>query len=306
MAGLTGRIFNIQRFSTEDGPGIRTTVFLKGCPLKCLWCSNPESQNLVRQPVYRDSLCKGCGDCITACPTEAITPAPDERGFKIKIDLYKCKSCGACIEACTAGAIKYSDQTVTSEEVFEVIKKDMGYYLKSQGGVTASGGEPLIQADFVSELFKRCRASGIHTAVETSGYVHTSAFDKVLEALDLVLFDIKMMDSEKHKKYTGVSNEIILRNAKRVAQSSVSMIIRIPIIPGINDSEANLNDTALFALEINKDIKIELLPYHNFGIHKYKMLGMEYRLNDIKLPEIGHMESCREIFQNHGLDCSIL
>lgn len=305
MDSLTGTVFNIQRFSTEDGPGIRTTVFFKGCPMRCKWCSNPESQSPALQLACRDSLCIGCGSCIAVCPAKAITPGRDLTEAKIHIDRELCRSCGACVKECPAGAMKFYGRIVTLDDVFDEVNSDAAYYANSQGGVTASGGEAMLQADFVGALFQRCRLAGIHTALDTCGYFDSSAFGKVSDWVNLVLFDLKFMDCEKHKRYTGVPNDIILQNARLISRLGIQMIIRVPLIPSINDSEENLTQTARFAAGLESRPSVNLLPYHNYGENKYKMLNMAYQLGGLAAPSEVHMMKCAEIFKQYGLDCSV-
>lgn len=273
--------------------------------MRCLWCANPESQLPTPQVAHRASACVGCGNCQKACPENAVCLVPADGKMTVNIDRQKCVNCGACVEACAAGAIKFYGKDMTVDEVFDGILKDMGYYTRSSGGVTCSGGEPLSQADFVAELFRRCRALGINTAVETSGYGAVSTLDKMLEYTDLVLFDIKLMDREKHRQYTGVDNDVILQNVRHVAKKGVRMCIRIPVIPGVNDSEENLVETARFVAELGAKPPVDLLPYHNFGENKYAMLGCGYALKGMKPPDDATMQRCREVFLHFGLECTI-
>lgn len=305
MANLSGTIFNIQRFSTEDGPGIRTTVFFKGCPLRCLWCSNPESQLPIKQIAHRDSLCNGCESCIKVCSMEAICLRPSNGDFTIKINRNKCNNCGECIEVCKAGALQFYGQSLTVDEIFTEVKKDIGYYLKSQGGITASGGEPLEQADFVAELFQRCRSIGIHTALDTCGYFAPSALNKISDKVDLVLFDIKLINRQQHKQFTGKYNDIILKNAHLIASKGIQMIIRIPLIPNFNDSEDNLNEIAHFVSGLDNTPSVVLLPYHRFGENKYKMLDMDYQLINVMHLNEKRISKCQEIIKRYGLDCTV-
>lgn len=305
VATVTGSVFDIQRFSIQDGPGIRTTVFLKGCPLKCLWCSNPESQSSVPEVAHRDSLCNGCGDCLKVCAPEAISLTSSDGAFKIKIDREKCNNCGKCINVCTAGALKFYGQYMSVDEVFDEVRRDGLFYSNSGGGVTASGGEPLSQADFVAELFHRCKRIGIHTTLDTCGYASVSALEKVLAETDLVLFDLKLMNSRQHRRFTKKDNKVILRNAGLVVAKRVPMIIRIPLIPGVNDLEENLVETARFVSELDNKLHVHLLPYHRFGESKYKMLDRDYQLTDVKSPNDEQLQKAVEIFRQCGLDCAI-
>ncbi len=303
---LKGSIFNIQHFSTQDGPGIRTTVFFKGCPLGCLWCSNPESQRSCPEIAHRDSFCFGCGDCVKACVPEAITLRPAEEGkYKIDIDRDRCTNCGTCIDACTAGVLKTYGQYMPLEDVFEEVKKDELYYSNSEGGVTASGGEPLAQSDFVYELFRLSRRVGIHTTLDTCGDASPSSLKRVLHETDLVLFDLKTMNSAEHARYTKRDNEAILCNAKIVVSMRVPMIIRVPLIPGMTDSAKNLIETADFVSRLDDTLHIDLLPYHRLGQNKYKMLDRQYLLNDVMSPTEDEQRAAEELFKHRGLDCAI-
>ena len=306
MAELTGTVFNIQRFSTEDGPGIRTTVFLKGCPLRCLWCANPESQLPLPQVAHRDSKCRGCGTCVQTCPNHAISlTAPDGGAVHPVIDRDRCVSCGACVSACTAGALHIYGETKTVDEVFAVVKRDAGYYASSGGGLTVSGGEAMMQADFTAALFARCRRLGIPTALDTCGCCPTEEIDKLDGLVDLVLFDLKFMDSAAHRQYVGAGNELILRNLERFHQTDAAIFIRIPLIPDINDTEENLRATAEFVRSFDPSLHIDLLPYHNYGINKFAALDRPYTLADIKRQSPEKLAACKAIFDAYGLDCEL-
>lgn len=296
-----GNIYNIQQFSLQDGPGIRTTVFLKGCPLSCDWCSNPESQNAAREIIYRESLCAGCRKCIEACEIEAIKFLENE--IKIRIDRDKCNLCMKCIEACVRGALNSCGEIMSLETVFEKVMKDFDFYSVSKGGVTASGGEPLSQADFVFELFKKCKEKGIHTTLDTSGYGNASALEKLLSVTDLILFDIKIMNAQKHREFTGVINDLILENLKLAVENNQKIIIRIPLIPGITDPEENIVDIARFVSKLGK-VPVNILPYHELGVNKYKMLDRQYQLADLKTKiSVSQLERVKEIFKEYGLEC---
>ncbi len=302
---ITGQIFNIQRFSIQDGPGIRTTIFLKGCLLRCLWCSNPESQSSLPEIGYRDSICTGCGNCIKVCTGQARALSLDEGKPKIKIEKEKCTLCFRCVEACFFGAVKVYGRTMTVEEVFEEVEKDLPYYRNSEGGVTASGGEPLMQPDFVAGLFRRCKESGIHTAIDTSGYSGVRELEKVLAETDLVLFDLKLMNGSQHQRVAKKHNYVILRNARWILSKGTRMLIRIPFVPGINDSDENLVKTARFVVDLDPKLHVDILPYHRLGEGKYRMLGMDYLLTDTKLPTEEQLQRAFEVFKRFGLDCAI-
>ena len=230
----SGTVFDIQRFSLHDGPGIRTIVFLKGCPLSCKWCSNPESQNMKPVIMYKKNECLHCGRCINACSKKAIS-------FENKtfIDRSICTGCGECANACPAGALVVKGKTMTVQQLIRELKKDATTYRRSGGGITLSGGEPLVQYEFAAELLRACKAQGWDTAIETTGAGITEAVEKVIPYVDTVLLDIKHLDTEKHKKFTGIGNEQILKNAARISQIS-STVVRVPVIPGFNYSEEEI------------------------------------------------------------------
>jgi pyruvate formate lyase activating enzyme len=299
---LSGTIFNIQRFSIQDGPGIRTTVFMKGCPLWCPWCSNPESQSSFPEIAHRDSLCNKCGRCIEVCAAQAISLTDNG----VKIDRETCTGCGKCIEVCIPGALKCYGEEMSIEEVYREAIRDTPFYQDSGGGVTAGGGEPLSQADFVAGLFKRCQDSGINTCLDTCGYAAPSAWKKVLPHTNLVLFDVKLMEPSAHRRVTGKSNEKILQNLELVAASGVPVIVRIPLITGINDSRENITDTARYVANINGLKEINLLPYHRFGESKYAMLDRQYSLSELTTPQNSHIEELVNIVKSFGLECQIV
>lgn len=302
---ITGRVFNIQRFSIQDGPGIRSTVFLKECPLRCVWCSNPESQNPFPEVAHRDSLCNGCGRCLDVCVPGAIRLNSGNSPEKITIDRKKCTNCARCIETCTVGAMKIFGQTMSVDEVFDEVRRDIAFYQRSEGGVTCSGGEPLCQPEFVTELFRRCHAMGIRTAIDTCGYASVSDLEKVLTETDFVLYDLKLRDNRAHRKFIKKYNTVILRNAKIVIAKGVPMVIRIPFIPGITDAEENLTAIARFVHELGYRGHVDLLPYHRLGENKYTMLDRVYELKDAKSPEEEQLQRAMEVFKRFNLDCAI-
>lgn len=275
--GITGIVFNIQRYSIHDGPGIRTTVFLKGCPLNCWWCQNPESQLSGQEMIFWEDRCIGCGACSTICPSDAI-----EIKNSIPVtEKEKCILYRKCIEKCPALAREMIGEKLTTEEVIKEIEKDLVFYEESGGGVTFSGGEPLGQSEFLEGLLNGCREKKIHTAVDTSGYISWGILNKISSKVDLFLYDLKIMDNERHKKYTGVSNEIILENIKKLSSVHNNIFIRFPVIPGINDDYQNIREMGEF-LSFLKIAQVNLLPYHYIGIDKYKRLGRDYKLADIR------------------------
>jgi len=299
---LTGLVYNIQRFAVHDGPGIRTLVYMKGCPLKCLWCSSPQSHRGVPEIMHLELHCKKCGSCVRSCPIEAIAFS-EEKGPRILWDL--CESCGLCVEACPNQAFESSGDYVTVEELYEEVAKDSPFYRRSNGGVTVGGGEPTMQHEFIALFLKECKRHYMHTAIETCGYVKWEHLEKLLEHLDLVYFDIKHIDALAHKDLTGVSNELILENARR-ASAMRPMIVRIPIVPGYNDSDEYILATARFATELGENLKrIELLPYHKFGTQTYSRLDREYRLTDVEPPSDDHMERLKEIVEACGVSAQI-
>ena len=272
---MTAGVFNIMRFATHDGPGIRTTVFFKGCPLACWWCHNPEGQRFQAEALYFEERCRRCGDCLAACP-EGVA----ELG---------CRRCTICAEACQAEARQVAGKRMTLAEVLQEIEKDSIFYDESGGGVTLSGGEPVAQPRFAEALLQACRERGIRTVLETCGFAHPDTFPRVALAADAVLFDLKLMDPVKHRRYTGVSNRWILQNLEALAQRGRKLKVRIPVVPGINDSA---EDAAQFAEFLNRLAirDIELLPYHRIGSEKYRRLGLVYRLADTPQPAAAEVE----------------
>lgn len=302
-ADITGIVFNIQRYSVQDGPGIRTTVFVKGCPLSCRWCSNPESQNPKPEIAHRDSVCNQCGDCISTCGPGAISIA--KKGIAINRKL--CTNCGKCIEICIPGALQMYGETMTVTAVFEKVMKDEEFYRNSDGGVTVSGGESLAQPEFVAALFKLCRSAGLNTCIETSGCASPKALEMVLPYTSLVLYDIKMPDSEGYRKYTFNPNPEVLHNLQLIVNKHIPVIIRVPLIPGINDSPIVLEKIARIAVEyLSQPGKVELLPYHKFGMGKYPMLDREYTLSELNTQNEAEQLKAKELFESFGLHCDIV
>lgn len=318
MSQISGRIFDIQGFSVHDGPGIRTTVFLKGCPLRCLWCHSPESQLFPPEMAYMDMRCIGvekCGLCLTACPNGVLSKGepkslePDGEAVSriVVTDRSKCTNCGKCAETCFAKALYICGEMKTVDEVFDRVKKDMAYYRHSDGGVSISGGEPLSQPEFTRELLKRCHEAGIHTALDTTGFVQYSVLASVLPYTDLFLYDLKCMDSKMHETATGVPNEMILENAKRLAADGAKFQIRAPIITGINDNDEHIIALGEFCAEIKDSIEqLQLLPYHKLGAVKYDRLQRTCPMpEEAEPPEDKVMNRYAAMLKKYGLNVCI-
>lgn len=305
---ITAPVFNIQPYSIHDGPGIRTTVFVKGCPLRCIWCANPESNEFYPQLMTYMSKCTGCGYCVSKCPKGAIEVKFDEAEQKAYAvtDRTKCVNCGACVKVCPADAREIAGENKTVEEVFNRVYQDKIFYDGSGGGVTISGGEALSHHDFSAALFEMCKEHGLHTAIETCSFASRQVVDQVFAHVDLALLDLKHMDSDLHKEYTGVPNEQIIDNIKHVYHDlKVPTIIRVPTIPGYNDSRENIAATAKFvAEELGKDVAIHLLPYHRLGESKNDSLGKGHVL-DLDPPSDAHMEELKAIVEHYGLKSQI-
>jgi pyruvate formate lyase activating enzyme len=268
MENLSGIVFNIQRYSIHDGPGIRTTVFLKGCPLSCLWCQNPESQSGKPEIMINRNLCTVCGRCVSECENGAISLSEECS----VTDSSKCLCCGRCIEICPNEARKLSGTEMTAGEVVKVVLKDLKFYETSGGGVTLSGGEATFQPEFAIAILEACKRSGLHTAIETCGHTSWEVLERFLGCTDLVLFDIKHMDDKAHREGTGISNEKILQNAAKLAKVK-AMRIRVPLIPGFNDSEENVRKIAAYAATLPNEVAVDLLAYNPLGEGKYESLG---------------------------------
>jgi pyruvate formate lyase activating enzyme len=313
---ITGKVFDIQGFTVNDGPGIRTEIFLKGCPLRCLWCHSPESQSTQSQLAWYDIRCIGieaCGKCLKACPREAIQAGP--RNFSqtekkeiqfITLDLQKCDNCGRCTRVCPANALAETGVDMTVSEVMERINKDRPFYRRSGGGVTVSGGEPLLQHRFTAALFQECKNQALHTCLSTSGFAKWEILEEVARYTDLALYDIKQMDSAKSLEYVGVPNELILANARKLAEMGIALQIRIPVIPGYNDSEENLRATSQFCRKLGQSVRlVQILPYHRLGTVKYQRLQRAYDLEKVQPPTAERMEAHKKLIESYGLKVQI-
>ena len=295
-----GLIFDIQRYAIHDGPGIRTLVFLKGCPLWCPWCDNPESQSMANEIMYTAANCTRCGHCAEACPSKAISISDEA----VITDRMLCQGCGRCAEVCPNEARQLAARFMSVAEVLDEVKRDALFYKNSGGGVTLTGGEVLSQPDFATRLLQGCHLLGFHTAIETSGYGSWSKFRKLLEHVDLVLFDIKHPNPEVHLAVTGVSNQLILQNLKRVIALGKATIARIPVIPGFNDSPETMRDMVKLLNGWDNILGVELLPYHRYGVSKYEKLGRQFHwVGDA--PSESQMAAFREIFEENGVKATV-
>jgi pyruvate formate lyase activating enzyme len=297
--GATGLIFWIERFAIHDGPGIRVAVFLKGCPLHCVWCHSPESQSPEPELILKDDRCLVCGSCAPFCSHDAIV----QQGDGYVTDRDRCEACGDCTDACPSGARAIAGRPWTVPELLAEIDKDRVFLGQSGGGVTFSGGEPLLQPVFLREAIDACRAAGLHTAVETSGFGNRQALDAAARA-DLVLFDLKILDEERHRKYTGVSNRLILENFAHLAPRHPAVRVRVPVIPGINDDLQNLAGIAALA-KAHGITRIDLLPYHTAGTAKYDRLGRPYGLPDVPTLAPEALVPVQQQLQEFGLTVHI-
>jgi len=303
---MKGIVFDIQRFTVHDGPGIRTEIFLKGCPLRCLWCSNPESQKLHRELAFYPLRCIGvdkCQKCIEICPTNSLVV----EGGMLQLDREVCTDCLKCAEVCPSGALNVFGRLMTVDEVMAEIMKDLAFYRKSDGGVTISGGDPLVQCEFTLELLQRCREKRLHTCLETEGHARWEKLEVLLPYVDSMLYDIKHMDAKKHEAGTGASNELILDNLKKIASEGIPLILRTPVIPDFNDSEENIRATAEFISTHLKPAvrQFQLLPYHRLASQKYESLGLEYQLKSLRVPKREDIKPLVDIMGSYGLPAII-
>jgi pyruvate formate lyase activating enzyme len=297
----SGLIFDIRKFSIRDGPGIRTTVFFKGCPLSCWWCHNPESQSPHPELIEHQARCLRCGECIGACPNHAIemiaeTPITDRE---------LCQLCGECLDYCTSEAREIAGERMTVAEVIRVIERDLPFYESSHGGVTFSGGEPLNQSTFLEELLVACKALDLHTALDTCGYAPWKVLDKIRPHVDLFLYDLKLIDDDLHKQYTGVSNKLILENLEKLAHAGHHIKLRVPLIPGITDTPENLAQIGDLTTKLPGIEHLDLLPYHAIARGKYDRLHQEYKLPELETPADTHTQRQASILESFGLKVTI-
>ena len=294
--------FDIKKYSINDGPGIRVTVFFKGCGLHCNWCHNPESQSRNMEKMYNANKCIGCFSCIEVCPNEALTVTIDNG---IVTDNISCKLCGDCVDVCPTQAMEMSGRNYTVEELLKIIKRESPTIDTSGGGVTFSGGDPMQFPETLMELLEACGKEGLHRAVDTAGYVATEKLLEVSKETDLFLYDLKHMDAEKHKKYTGVSNELILKNLMILSETGKDIYIRIPLIENVNTDEENMLETARFIKTLPKVNRVQLLPYHNIAQKKYQKLGKNYNEGNMQEPSKVRLEEILKIFTDYGIHAEI-
>ncbi|MGE5222161.1 MAG: glycyl-radical enzyme activating protein [Omnitrophica WOR_2 bacterium] len=303
----TGIVFNIQRFSIHDGPGIRTTVFLKGCSLHCFWCHNPEGIHLKPEIQFYPGRCIADGECVQACSENAHEFIDGQHIFLRE----RCSACGDCVDVCYTNALELDGKTLTVDQVMQEILADRSFYESSGGGVTLSGGDPLVQRGFTRAILARCRQDGIHTAIETTSNCRWEHLAELLPLTDLVMMDIKQMDPVKHRQATGVSNARLLANARRLAQAGVPLILRTPVIPGVNDTPQDIAAIAAFIRELVELGRenghyaaapfLELLPFHRLAEDKYNSLGMEYRVRHLQPPTREKMDELVEVAVSQGI-----
>ncbi len=296
---LRGLVFDLKRMATDDGPGIRTTIFLKGCPLHCLWCASPESIGKRTQLAFHERKCIRCGRCLACCPTAA--QEMDSRGRQVRWE--SCNACGGCAEVCPALALRLIGRWMTAEEVFQEIAADKLFYDNSGGGVTISGGEPTLQVNFLRELLEKCRKAGIHTALDTSGYVEWDQLESIADLVDLFLYDLKHLDAGRHSRLTGVSNRLILENFQKLRERHKALIVRFPLIPGCNDSADNIQ--AMIDYLRSGSERVEILPFNRAAGSKYALIGKRYALADVPTPPEGELEKIEALFREAGIAVSV-
>jgi pyruvate formate lyase activating enzyme len=295
-------IFDIKRYAINDGPGIRIALYFKGCPLRCAWCHNPESQSPKVQKLYTANKCIGAQDCIENCPENALTLTP----AGIETDYEKCTLCGKCAEVCPTKAIEMSGKMFQPENLMEIIERERVHFEHSKGGVTFSGGEPLMYPEFLLEMLKLCGEKGLHRVVDTCGFAPAKTLKKVAEHTDLFLYDLKLIHPVQHKKWTGKDNRLILENLKMLAESGANINIRIPLIKNVNTAKEELLQMAeLIASLHGKKPAVNILPYHNIASGKYKKLGMEYETFEMAEPSEEEQNYALSVFESYGLKVEI-
>ena len=295
VGGESGLIFDVKRYAIHDGPGIRTTVFLKGCPLECIWCDNPESQRFEPEVAFFAGECVSCGHCVTACPSGAVAFRKGRRS----LDRSRCRGCGECARACPRGAVRLMGRRVEPEELFKEIVVDRPFWDRSGGGVTLSGGEPLAQPEFSRALLEVCRRARVHTAIETSGYAPAEHLRHVAAGADLVIYDLKAIDDELHHRLTGRRNQLVKDNLLVLLETGVEVLVRVPLVPGCNDSRTDLEALGAFLEAARPGIRVEPLAYHRLGEAKYPRLGREYALEGMATPGEGFLAEAQRVLETY-------
>ncbi len=298
---VSGTIFDISRYCIHDGPGIRTTVFFKGCPLSCWWCHNPEGISREPHLALRPGRCTRCGCCVEACPNDAIVLSGDGAAT----DPALCRMCFECAAVCPSGAREVVGRTATVDEVMAEIVKDVPFYDESGGGVTFSGGEPLFQPDFLLELLRACGRRDIHRLVETSGYAHPDVLRRIAAETDIFFYDLKHMDSAVHRQYTGAGNELILENLRSLAEDGAGVCVRLPLIPGVNDGRDHIEAVGAFLKSLRRVPRVDLLPYHDVMNSKYRRFGWTCRMGEIRPHDRATLAELARLLGAFGLDVTI-
>lgn len=297
-----GMIFDIKRYAIHDGPGIRTTVFLKGCPLNCLWCHNPEGKSAEQEFMWWEKRCIGCRDCQKACAKNAVSFSDDT----LILDVGECDFCGACLTVCHSQALELIGKELTASQLMREIEKDLAFYDESGGGVTFSGGEPLMQPVFLRNLLRACKEKEIHTAVDTCGYVDPKIFLDIGDLADLFLYDLKVIDDKKHIEFTGVSNKLILENVKRLSDTGHRVIMRFPLIPNMNDKETDVLELGTFVSSLGNVKELHILPYHKAGVEKAKRLKKQQEpLFVSHPPSAERLSEIVEMLRDFGLEIQV-
>jgi pyruvate formate lyase activating enzyme len=297
-----GSVADIQRYCLHDGPGIRTVIFLKGCPLECQWCANPETQSTDPELTISSKTCFGCGACVEICPQNAITiKTQSSKSLIPHINWSLCDNCLACTDTCVTGSLDRVGRIYSASEIIAIVMHDLAFYERSSGGVTLSGGEPTLQPQFSEAILRGCKSRGIHTAIETCGACPWAELEAILPYCDLVYFDVKDLDPQRHQEFTGRSNELILSNLEQILRFKEKVIVRIPIIPGINDSEEHIAQVADYIQSLDSRLECELIPYHRLGIAKYKNLGRTYQMGKLQPVSRAYLEKQKMLLSSFGI-----